>query len=217
MEYNQDGTNLLRAEFIDDQEALFQTLKKWNRIRTRKLNIPFLVLELKYKSICKQLNQAKPNSIEKTSSEIQLARMIKRECKLTFNRSVWIGPFNFDFLFIQLGETGGTSVKGYVIEVDGPVHDRQVKMSKDQLRYSLLHALKIGLISVPNDGLRDSSFRRIIENLKSIRRLDNRQRKRILRNLYLFTIICNLTDSQLNQFLEQNSRKIVRKGPCHGL
>lgn len=186
------NVQMIEEHYKLEPEVLW-VIYKWLIVKDKKLNIGFLELERKYFEIANKLNHSNKPAIARTSFENSLAKKIRQKTKLQFKRSFWVGNFNYDFFFHQLGEKGKVAGKGLVIEVDGAVHDIEPKMRKDQLKYQIAEILRIPVCSISNEDLRESTVASILDKLRRIRRLDTRARKRLLTDIYLFTIITHLS------------------------
>lgn len=203
-------TNAFRVEYLSEKKAYALGINRWLQIRNKRFRISNEALEAKYLQLVDILNKRYPRSIEQTPFEKYIIKKIRVSTKLQIRRSYWIGPFNFDLFFGQLGELGASSMRGLAIEVDGSIHDVQIKMSKDQIRYNMLHALKIGLHPVDNREVNSKTESDFISKIKSIRRLDHRARKRLLWDIHLFTLCCHLKDHELADFLMEKPETLFK-------
>lgn len=165
----------------------------------------FESLAIKYDELQKQLNVQYPRAAEKTFHERALYDIIKRSTNLSFYRSVWIANRNVDMFCPAIGSLHCPVVKGHkivreramrglVVEVDGPIHDSELKMRKDTSKYSLLHALDIGCCVVQNNQTNDSGIKSLLRQLRNTPRLDSRARRRLLRKIYIATIAYHAND-----------------------
>jgi hypothetical protein len=145
------------------------------------------------------LNARYPEASEKTPAEREVYSILHQSTNLSFYQSVWIANRNVDLFCPAIGVlhqpvlkgqkiTREGSMRGVAIEVDGPIHDSELKMRKDTGKYRLLQDLRIGLFPVTNASLQDSGVRNLIRQLKTITRLptrtkrcDNRNNLKILR------------------------------------
>lgn len=149
-------------------------------------------LEKCYLKLCVELGKEKGVEESRTVSEKKVFAVLKSATNLKFFRSLWIGNRNIDLFFPCLGEKGEKGFKGLAIEVDGGIHNEEFKMTKDNHKYELLHKLRIALYTIENDDLSEESFINFIKNLKLLYRLDSRGRKRVMRNVFLYTISSHL-------------------------
>lgn len=178
-----------KFEVLEQVPILKRGIKNWNFFSAKR-GLSFIQLEILYKEISEKLSKRRPRSIEKTIAERHLFKKIRSKTKLDFNQSFWIGCFNYDLFFAQVGTKGKSSMKGLAFEVDGNIHYKQFKTSKDQLKYQALDLINVGLCVVPNEDLKNPSVEKVVDNLKLLRRLDSRSKARVLKNIYLFTICC---------------------------
>jgi very-short-patch-repair endonuclease len=198
------------GEFKSEQSRLDSGVCKWNMIKDKRFKMSYEHLKEKYEEIVQKLNVQYPKSIERTSAERRFLKSAKLNTNLKVRTSVWIGVFNYDMLLVQIGEKGSSAMKGLVIEIDGSVHDKSVKMSKDQLRYQLIHLLGIGLHSVANSDINSTTENYFYTNLRFIRRIDHRARLRLLWNIHLLTICCFLTAQELSHFFNVDEKKLFK-------
>ena len=150
-------------------------------------SLPTDLLRKAYEDICRTKNTNNMKKFEyettKTISEHIVASRIKKCTKLHFFTSFWIGPRNIDLFFPQLLD------HGFAIEIDGGIHNEEIKMKKDQSKFS--HLEKIGILTsvIYNSDKYEETVKRLIAQIKTMKRLDTRGRKRVLRNVYIYTII----------------------------
>jgi very-short-patch-repair endonuclease len=178
---------------LDQSNADFSRIKEdWTNWRSKQLRISFKELKAKYEVLSDQLSKAYPQAISRTNCENKFYQDIRNHTKLKPLRSVWIGSFNFDFLFYQI--QGGSKARGLVIEIDGSIHNLQLKMSKDQVKYELLRLLGICITSVNNEDIiqKSSTIKKIIQDVGQLKRLETRERRRLLKSIYLITLMVNL-------------------------
>lgn len=207
---NSHSQLLVANELYEEQSKLNKGFKIWSQLKDKRLGLSSSNLEAAYNHEIEKMNCRYPKSIERTLRERVLAKKIKEHTKLDFVQSVWIGCFNFDLFLNQLGEKGTSSMKGLVIEVDGNIHDRQHKMSKDQLRYKMLHELKIAVHCVDNSEINNVTESNFVENIKNLRRLDSRGRKRLMKKIHLFTLCCCLCKKEISAALCVPEEKLFR-------
>ena len=91
------------------------------------------------------------------------------------------------------------TMKGLALEIDGPIHDNQLKMKKDISKYQLLHQLGIGVVVIENRESRERTVLKLIEGLRSTPKLDSRARKRLWVRIYLNTILYHCDDQTLER------------------
>ena len=135
---------------------------------------------------------------QQTLSEHILYNKIVSQTKLKVLRSFWIGKRNYDFFIPALKSTvnysykyNGESTGGVVIEVDGKVHQEYLKMKRDQSKYEQLSRLGICCSVINNDEIGKSTVKNLIERLPAMPRLDSRGKKRLLRKIYIVTLLAH--------------------------
>lgn len=181
--------------------------------------VPLDQLELLYESIVAR-RSGDPES-QRTKTEEKVFQELRSYYKGQIFRSFWIGNRNVDFFLPSLrGDSALQSIKGFqgsryfkglVIEVDGSIHDRKFKMSKDNSKYQLLHKLDIGLLTIENRDMNSEvtlSMLRFIKNLKTV---DSRQKRRVFRNVYIKTIASFYPDEIINEALSHEIFRLLKK------
>ena len=153
------------------------------------------------------LNHVKSKAIHRTTTENSVMDQIIKCTNLTCIPSVWIGLFNYDIFVPGFGKgddrkNGNFSPQGMAIEVNGPVHDREGKQVKDELKSELLRVLGIQQFVINNDECREKTVKNIIGNLANKNfHLDFRAKKRVWMRVHLATISTNLDDLEWEKFL----------------
>lgn len=155
-----------------------------------------------YLELCVDLNTRFPQQILRTRSELRCWKKIQSSTKLSVYKSMWIGNYCID-IFV-LGVRGDYNLanhffRGLAIEVDGSIHDEEFKMRKDHSKQAFLQKLKIPLYSIKNEDLNNASFNALLMKISKLKHSDNRARKRLLRNIYLVTILSHLPDNKLEE------------------
>lgn len=156
--------------------------------------IPREQLKESYELLCKQLYFEHKMTTIKTTSEQFFASQIRRQTKLEVWTSVWIGRFCVDFFIPGIGGElvgGRRLMKGLVIEINGPVHNFEPKMTKDENRGEVLKALGIGVLSLDNIDLGSKEVRDLIAKVKAMPRLNWRAKQRLKSRIYSWTILAN--------------------------
>ncbi len=172
------------------------------RLRSRP---PFEDLQREYHRLQRMLNARYPEASEKTPAEREVYRILQQSTNLSFYQSVWIANRNVDLFCPAIGVlhqpvlkgqkiARKNAMRGLVVEVDGPIHDSELKMRKDTSKYKMLQDLGIGHYPVVNSSLQDSGVRNLIRRLKETTRLDSRARRRLLRKIYIATLAYHASD-----------------------
>lgn len=162
-------------------------------IKKLKLLLSNEELESTYFLIRDLLDQHRKQAITKTVHEKICKKAIYTATKTTFLTSMWIGRSNFDFFFPYLaGEIGKKDrMRGLAIEVDGEVHDLEAKMKKDTNKADALMSIGIGVVHIENCDLNSLPWRNLLNEIKHIPKLDFRAKRRLLANVYAYTILAN--------------------------
>ena len=153
------------------------------------------ILAMAYDTAVQSILQSKISIIEghlrfeptATFSEIQFYQIIASITKMRFMSSVWIGQRNVDILFPQLKTPNGKA--GIAIEVNGDIHERIFKMSKDNHLREILAMLGILTLTVENHSLTNQTTKNLITSLKGLKRISSREEKRFIRGIALFTVM----------------------------
>jgi very-short-patch-repair endonuclease len=156
--------------------------------------IPKRQLEESYKVVSRQLFYQNKMATIRTTAELFFANQIKRQIRLEVLPSVWIGRFCVDFFIPGVGGhvvNGRRQMKGLVIEINGPVHNFELKMNKDENRGEVLKRLGIGTLNIDNMDINSHAVRQLIAELKSIPRLNWRAKDRLKKRIYSWTILAN--------------------------
>lgn len=158
--------------------------------------IPFVDLERTYITLCHALNSKYGVETSQTHAEDVIYNNIKKVCRLEVIRSMWIGNLNIDMFIPSIkSEADGDSnltkrvFRGLALEIDGDIHNTQFKMKKDQHKYKALDSMSICLFVIENTDINHIVVKNMINNLNTLKRLDTRARKRLLRNIYIHTIL----------------------------
>jgi hypothetical protein len=141
--------------------------------------------------------QKRKNGIEITHCETSLFDLVKRHTRKHVERSFLVGTYFLD-LFIPNVRSSDShldrTMRGLNIEVDGDSHYYESKMKKDGKKRSELQCLGIASTSIPNPEVRRSSSIEICKDISRWRTLDSRERRRLWRKIWAFTLAVNLSD-----------------------
>lgn len=168
----------------------------WSRDTVLNLhrNEPFDALLSKYRAVTSLLNCTKRGATQKTAAHANFARSLRSRTAREIKESFWIGTYNFDLFIpsIWASPLSKPRMKGLVIEIDGPVHNFENKMNKDEERIDFLKRLEIGMLSVSNEECTEGRAERLIQGAGHYFETDSRSRQRQMRAIYIATILCNL-------------------------
>lgn len=167
-------------------------------------------LESAYNEIVNVLNVDKGYQSNPTTFENTFFKLLHLKTKGLIYRSFWIGSRNVDFFIPKLtwpcvGDRHFKKARGLAIEIDGSVHFREFKMKKDQSKFNVLHSLNIPCVVIRNGSFNDSTVKAFIEQIDHLNRLDHRAYKRLMRDIYYYTIYKNvdlISQYQLNDASE---------------
>jgi hypothetical protein len=132
--------------------------------------------------------------VDRTFFEDVFYRLLKSHTKLQINRSFWIGKRNIDIFvpaIIAEPKGGIQRLKGLAIEIDGPIHNEEHKMRRDESKFQMLDELSIGSVVIQNHSFDNPTVAKIIRDISSYRNPDFRSKRRLLRSIYIRTIIAN--------------------------
>lgn len=174
----------------------------------------YKTLEKAYFKICKSLNAVFKES-KTTYAEIQFCKKLKSKTRLKFFTSFWIINRNVDFFFPSMGTlyprfTKGSKIlkqrhmRGLAIEVDGDVHNLEVKIKKDENRDELLNKLCIGVTTVKNEDLAIKQINQFISGIRTQDILCTRSKRRIMSKIYFLTIVYHATDSEMQTLFNKD-------------
>ena len=126
-----------------------------------------------------------------TYSEELVEIWFKTNTRLKFYHLFWIGNHCVDFFTPSIKGTSenGKAGKGLVVEVDDSIHDREFKQRKDELMSKNLMALNIPVTTIKNGDLNEATVQSLFSGLSQLPKTTSRERKKILRRIYLETII----------------------------
>lgn len=189
--------------------------------------LPFSKLKEAYEEICIELNLTSLEIKKRTNAENLTNREVKKYTRLSFERSIWIGNNNYDFFFPTIGGKRTNqkqnlaseniyteyshNFRGLVLEINGSIHYHQFKMKQDEYKLNFLHNLRIISVSCDNENIKEKPFQKVLANLNSYPRLDSRAKKRLLRDIYLVTIIKHAKPEFLIRHFGENAFPLWKK------
>lgn len=191
--------------------AIEQTPEVVNGLSCRKLGAYLQNQKIKEKlcfekpkfEIIKQLYNSKSNELswlhkdsiaKRTYSESVVEKVIKENTKIKFYKQFWILNHCVDFFTpsLKCSSKGGVEAKGIVLEIDGSIHNREFKICKDEKMSENLTALGIPVTTIKNeDIMNERTVNHLFRNLNNIKKTNPRERKRLLRKLFLLTLIAH--------------------------
>lgn len=170
-----------------------------NRYISRRIKNEGEFLKKSYKELTTYLNKKFAEESVTTQKEDEFYRIFSSRTGLKIHRSFWIGKRNYDFF---VGNVCGRfpskhekqmkkAFTGFVIEIDGDIHNQYRKMLRDETKFDLLLKLNIGFQTIENHDLRHPSVISLINHIPDLKRLDTRARRRLYRNIYLETLLAH--------------------------
>lgn len=195
-------------------------LRNLKRVKKLEEILPFDEIERCYNVMTKILNHDTRAGQEatKTKKEVSVLKRIKEKTKLRSYDSFWIGSRNIDiFIPCLRGERcsfGGQSsgpFNGLAIEVDGDVHNSQLKMNRDNSKYDLLKRLRIAVYVIENGDLQEETFKSFLRQISTLPRLDSRAKKRVMRNVYLATLVKQRNKVSLEHLLRPDQIETLKQ------
>lgn len=216
----------LKHELESEQNLLKRYRNRMQRLESLRFQkAPRALLQQQYDKLIIQLNRQYTDAITRTAAERTVFEKIKRATNIVFYPSVWIVNRNVDLFCPAIGALHRPILKGqkvdrvpimrgFVIEVDGSIHDRELKMKKDTSKYRLINALGIGLTVLHNEAVHDVGVNDLIKQLMQLPRLDSRARRRLWRKIYNATLAYHASDEVMvslygPQFLDSTAKGVA--------
>ncbi len=134
-------------------------------------------LQLEYKLLCDDLNQKHNQETVRTKAELKWIYEIKKMTKLQIIPQFWIGNHCLDYFIPALK---------MAIEIDGPIHNKEFKIKKDQYRDENLSKLNIPVMSIPNEDIERVHIK-FFSHFKFTKRLSTYQKRKMYVEIYLRT------------------------------
>lgn len=148
-----------------------------------------------YAQIVHRLNLKYKETLVRPPMELDWFKIITRNRKINFRRTIWIGNHSVDIFTASLSfrhEEGKNVTHGIAFEIDGPSHNSEPKIKKDSYIDESLNRLNIGLYRV------DTKHKLSADHiLKQTRITDSRERRRIWAKIYLETILSHGTPTEI--------------------
>ena len=163
----------------------------WTKLKALRTLYGSKALELRYLQTCAHLRSRQPLAEQQTHKEHKFLRNLRRHTKLRLLPAFWIGRSCFDIFIPAVRGGGQNKMRGMVIEIDGPVHQIEGKMKKDEMRGEMLKQFGIAHVGIDNATLDGELPRTLIAELKTFKRLDYRARQRLIGNIQAWTVFVN--------------------------
>jgi len=165
--------------------------KESKYFRSQLKKVSFKEIEKAYWDVVRFLDDKYEMESKQTFFEDILVGVLKSKTNKTIFRSFWIGNRNIDIFipYVSLGIQSNS--RGLAIEVDGEIHNSYRKMIRDESKSDLLHSLRLNVVVIENHDFNHPVVSNLLNNIVSFKGSDFRSRRRLLRNIYLKTLIMN--------------------------
>jgi hypothetical protein len=189
-------------------------------LRELKLNesfesiVGFEKLKQTYTKVCKKIESENDRYKEskQTLAEKTFIHFLRKKTKLKFYENTWIGRRNVDIFIPSIkGKKRDFQFKGIVFEIDGGIHNSEGKIRKDTSLQNQLTKLNILMKTLLNNEQNKASFVSDFHELLKHPRMTTRERKRLWRNIYIFTIIKNCNKSEMENYLGVKAASYIEK------
>lgn len=154
----------------------------------------------------KKLQKSDPDrslAFIQTNAEHSYLELIKKYTKKDISRSHKIGRYVADFFspsYSEYDESRGVTLQGLVIEINGMVHlDSIAKIRKDDAREAVFAKLGIAVKKLNNWDLLSPKTMKVIEGIRDSKPLNSRNKKRLKTRLEIFTLICSMSETNLEK------------------
>ena len=154
----------------------------------------------------------KSNELKRTRSETMFVTLLRQQTKLQIFQNFWIGKRNVDIFIPNIKiHHSKAHFRGIVFEIDGGVHDEEFKMKKDS--YLFEHLAKLGIFtkSITNADINSNTVNSEILKILRMPRLQSRERKRLMRDIYFSTICRNFHLLKKNDLFSLEVEVFIQK------
>jgi very-short-patch-repair endonuclease len=138
-----------------------------------------------------------------TNAEHSYLNLIRKFTKKDISRSHKIGRYVADLFshsYSEYDESRGVTLQGLVIEINGMVHhDSIAKIRKDDAREAVFAKLGIAVKKLNNWDLLSPKTMKVIEGIRDSKPLNSRNKKRLKTRLEMFTLICSMSETNLEK------------------
>ncbi|WP_413570437.1 DUF559 domain-containing protein [Bdellovibrio sp. HCB117] len=171
---------------LNDWEALGRL---YRRIKDRK------GLSWQYEDLCTRLNRSRSAEFCRTPAEDKFIARFKGNWKIQLYPQAWIGNLCVDLFTPALGRRPpdyrrGFLEKGVAIEIDGAIHNSELKMKKDAHKEKSLSDLNIQLWRFTNEQVfRNVGLPKKHDLSEDFGRLSTQERKRLWGKIQLMTLL----------------------------
>ncbi len=191
-------------EVIASNQRLESTAKLRASLSSRLRGVSNQALERAYQEVVRvlKLKQLVPNQGEfiRTAAERSFERIWKHETSIKIYPSLVIGRSPVDFFTPAIKE-------GMVFELDGEIHEKELKNIKDNRHEEQLKSLGVSVVRIENDNIHGHGTRECIRHLSGLRLTDSRKRRRIFRRIYIETIGTWLPETLINQLFQNDKTR----------
>lgn len=141
-------------------------------------------LEVMYKKISTALNSKHNMEAVSTKFEKRFGAYLKSLARVKFFPGFWIGRNCVDIFFQRYG---------LIVEIDGGIHNSEMKMNKDEFRDDYFKKLKLMVKHVENENVWNFVLLFVdAVRTKKIKQVDTRSKNKTLKTIYIKTIARNI-------------------------
>ncbi|MBT3981254.1 MAG: hypothetical protein HOE90_07855 [Bacteriovoracaceae bacterium] len=193
---------------------------KGSLFRNVEEKVSFQELEFAYDML--RLELYKLYERTQTRHEAKIVKEIRKHYSGEILTSFWIGNRNVDIFIPGVkGEAPEVNnadhfwsprvFKGLAIEIDGEIHNTEFKMKKDNSKYRQLHKLDIALLTIENNDINLEGTRRMISQIPTLETLSFRPRKRLLRDVYIITLLSHYKHEQILELFDAENGNLLNQ------
>ncbi|QDK43203.1 hypothetical protein DOM21_17420 [Bacteriovorax stolpii] len=154
----------------------------------------------------------KSDELKRTKSETVFVTLLRQQTKLQIFPNFWIGKRNVDIFIPNIRiHHSRANFRGVVFEIDGGVHNEEFKMKKDSYLFEHLAELGIFVKSIANADINSNTVNSEILKIIRMPRLQSRERKRLMRDIYLSTICRNFHLLKKNDLFSTEVEVFIQK------
>ncbi|MEI6093579.1 MAG: hypothetical protein WCQ47_07885 [bacterium] len=146
------------------------------------------------------LNKKYVLEAKKTSFERDMAGKVRHYTRTKFYQSIWISNHNIDLFFPQLR---------LAIEINGGIHNNEIKMRKGELKDATLQTLKIRVANIDNENTNKLTYE-IIGHIKSknIKPIGTLNIRRLWSKIFTVTLARHHSIAELSEIFGYDFQKL---------
>ncbi len=163
-------------------------------------SVNYSSLNKTYWALSGVLNKKHALEAQKTSSERGMADKIRHYTRTKFYQSIWISNHNIDLFFPQLR---------LAIEINGGIHNNEIKMRKGELKDATLQTLKIRVANIDNEDTNKLTYE-IIDHIKAknIKPIGTLNIRRLWRKIFTVTLARHYSITELSNIFGYDFQKL---------